>query len=73
MLESLFNKVTIRHATFLIETLTQMFSCEYCEAFKNTCFEEHLQTAATVIFQNYFPEHLKVAALHFTIFQFCLF
>ena len=23
---------------------TQMFSCEYCEIFKNTCFNEHLQT-----------------------------
>ena len=23
-----------------------MFSCEYCEIFKNTYFEEHLRTAA---------------------------
>ena len=21
---------------------TQVFSCEYCEIFKNTCFQEHL-------------------------------
>ena len=41
--------------------------------FKNTYLEEHLKTAAMVIFQNYFPERLKEAALHFTIFQFCLF
>ena len=27
-------------------TLTQMFSCEYWEIFKNTYFEEHLRTAA---------------------------
>ena len=24
-----------------------MFSCEYCENFKNTYFEEHLRTAAS--------------------------
>ena len=28
-------------------TLTQVFSCEYCEIFKNTYFKEHLQTAAS--------------------------
>ena len=27
------------------ETPTQVFSCEYCEIFKNTYFEEHLRTA----------------------------
>ena len=26
-----------------------MFSYEYCEIFKNTYFEEHLQTAASII------------------------
>ena len=26
---------------------TQLFSCEYCEIFKNTHFEEHLPTAAS--------------------------
>ena len=25
-----------------------MSSFEYCEIFKNTCFEEHLETAASV-------------------------
>ena len=47
------------------ETLTQVFSCEYYE----TCFEEHLQTAATFTFQNYFLEYLKEADSKFTIFQ----
>ena len=28
-------------------TPTQMLSCEVCETFKNTYFEEHLQTTAT--------------------------
>ena len=32
----------------LVETdATQVFSFEYCEIFKNTYFEEHLQTAAS--------------------------
>ena len=26
---------------------TQVFSCEYCEIFKNTYFEERLQTGAS--------------------------
>ena len=26
-----------------------MFSGEYCEIFKNTCFEEHLRTAVSVL------------------------
>ena len=62
MLETFFIKVSIRPTTLL----TQAFSSEYCETFKNTYFQKYLQTAATVFFQNYFP-----AALHFIIFQFC--
>ena len=40
--------------TFLIklqakkETLAQVFSCEFCNIFKNTFFTEHLRTAASV-------------------------
>ena len=30
------------------ETLAQVFSCEFCEIIKNTFFEEHLQTTASV-------------------------
>ena len=29
------------------ENQTQVFSCEYCEHFKNTCFEKQPQTAAS--------------------------
>ena len=29
------------------ETPTQVFSCEYCEIFKNTYSEKHLRTAAS--------------------------
>ena len=29
------------------ETLAQVFSCEFCEIFKNTIFIEHLQTTAS--------------------------
>ena len=60
MLEPLFNKVAIRPATLF-------------KTFEDTYFVEQLQTAATIIFQNYFPEYLKEAALHINIFQFCLF
>ena len=35
--ESLFNK----------ESLIQVFSCEFCEIFKNTFFTEHLRTTAS--------------------------
>ena len=46
MLESLFNKVTgLRPETLLKR---DFFSCETCEAFKNTYFKEHLQTTASV-------------------------
>ena len=34
-------------ATLLKKTLTQVFSYEHCEIFKNTYFEEHLRTAAS--------------------------
>ena len=52
MLESLFNKVAGHQAgiglpaTLLKESPIQVFSCEYCEIFKNTYFAKHLQTAA---------------------------
>ena len=29
------------------ETLTKVFSCEFCKTFKNTFFIEHLRTAAS--------------------------
>ena len=44
MLESLFDNVAGLQAW----TPTQVFSCEYCEILKNTYFEEHLQTAASM-------------------------
>ena len=42
MLESLFTKVAGLRTTY-------MFFCEYCEIFKSTYFEEHLQTAVQVL------------------------
>ena len=38
----------LRPATLLKKIPTQVFSCEFCEIFKNTYFVEHLQTAAFV-------------------------
>ena len=31
------------------ENPPQVFSCKYCEIFKNTYFEEHLETAASAL------------------------
>ena len=38
-----------RLATYLKETPTPVFSCEYYKIVKETCFEKHLQTAASVL------------------------
>ena len=40
-----------RPETLLKKDSNTVFSCEYCEIFKSTCFEEHLPPAASV---NYF-------------------
>ena len=38
-----------------------MFSCEVCETFKNTCFEEYLKTTASegVLLKNPFLKTLQ--------------
>ena len=36
-------------SAILLKRPAQVFSCEYCEIFKNTYFEEHLQAAASVL------------------------
>ena len=40
-----------------------MFSSEYCEIFKNTYFEEHLQTAASDFFQTATEQRWASASL----------
>ena len=45
-----FNKVAGGACNFIKkETLAQVFSCEFCEIFKNTFFTEHLRTTASKI------------------------
>ena len=44
-LESLFNKFSGRQV--YLKKIPTRFSCEYCEVFKNTNFEQHLRTAAS--------------------------
>ena len=44
---SLFNKGSLIKSLYLKETPTQVFSFEICQIYKNTYFEEHLQTAAS--------------------------
>ena len=49
----LFNKVAGGSCNFIKkETLTQVFSCEFCENSKNTFFTEHLRTTASQLWQN---------------------
>ena len=45
MLESLFNNLAdvLRPATLLKRDCNTIFSCKYCEIFKNNFFEENLQ------------------------------
>ena len=49
MLESLFKKVSRNK-----ETPAQVFSCEFCEAFKSTIFTEHLRYEVGVFLLKYF-------------------
>ena len=39
------------------ETLAQVFSCTFCEVFKNTYFEEHLRMAASEYLSPYHTVH----------------
>ena len=46
-----FNKVAgLKPSTLLKNTLAQVFSCEFCEIFKNIIFAEHLCTTASVLY-----------------------
>ena len=55
MLESLFNKDKVFNfdKLFYKESPAQVFSCEYCEIFKTTYFEERLRTAASDFSKNF--------------------
>ena len=59
MLESLFNKVKdLKDCNFIekgLQHTTHVLSCEYCEIFKSTYFEEHLRTDASITIA-YFSE-----------------
>ena len=46
--ESLSKKVAVLRACNLIKKIpTQVFSCEFCELFKNTYFKQHVRTAGS--------------------------
>ena len=48
VLESLFNKAAgLQGYNFIKKGFKQIFSCGYCEIFKNTYFEKHLGRAAS--------------------------
>ena len=45
-----FRKISPQACNFIKkEALAQMFSCEFCEIFKNTFFTEHLWVTVSVI------------------------
>ena len=57
-------KLQARPATLLKkETLAQVFSCEFCEIFKNTFFTEHLRTTASVSISELFENDLHLTML----------
>ena len=53
-LESPFNKVTgLRPEALLKKIQVQVFSCRFCQIFKNSFFTEHLQTTAFGFFHSF--------------------
>ena len=54
VLESLFKKVSRNK-----ETPTQVFSCEFCEAFKNTFFTEHLWWSWSFSFKLFYVQEFN--------------
>ena len=67
MPESLFNKVA---GVKKKKTLTQVFSSEFCEVFKNIYFTEHLRTTVSVYGANGIGSNvsvIKVCSLSLTI------
>ena len=59
VLESLFSKVSRNK-----ETPAQVFSCEFCEAFKNTFFTEHLQRSWILSFKKFY-----IVGVHKKVFE----
>ena len=43
---------------YLKENPPQVFSCKYCEIYKNSYFEEHLRTAASALIITYYNHKL---------------
>ena len=54
---------SIINATLLKETLVQVFSCEFCEIFKNTFFTEHFRTTASVIIKYFLCYNFRLTIL----------
>ena len=65
-----FAKFTRKHLskvpTLLKETLTQVFSCEFCENFKITIFTKHLWATASVCAVTFFTENSYATPLKAT-------
>ena len=50
------------------ETLAQMFSCQFCDIFRNTFFTEHLQGVASALFW----VEMKMSTRQFLEFRLCV-
>ena len=59
VLESLFNKVSRNK-----QIPAQVFSCEFCEAFTNTFFTEHLRWSWSLSFKKFY-----IAGVHKKVFE----
>ena len=66
-MEYLFNKVAgLGQQLYRKETPTQVFSCEICEVFKNTYFEEDLRTTASELIGDTTLFHETILKKHTT-------
>ena len=48
------------HVTGLKKRLAQVFSCEFCEIFKNTFFTEHVWTTASELINAFYWVNLNL-------------
>ena len=55
---------------FIKTRLQQVFSCEYCDIFKSTYFEEHLRKAASVFYNTFFILRSRLSFVFNTFFYF---
>ena len=58
-LRKVHRKTSVPESLFKNETLVQVFSCEFCEIFKNTILTKQLRVTVSGIFTCYLSIHMK--------------